>query len=212
MSIATKQGDGGRTRLIYGERVSKADLQVEAYGTIDELNSFLGLARSLCDDENINRVLERLQRETFVVGAELATPTEQLHKLKKRVDAAMIDALDAHVAEIEALPNILGDWALPGATQAGAAIDVARAVCRRAERCAVRLSDDDAYSNRSALSESEVVRYLNRLSDVLWLLGRRYEVARDINGALRPAIAARKENDATSTNEPPAITSTAKKN
>ncbi len=184
MSIATKQGDGGQTRLIFGESVSKADLQVEAYGTIDELNAFLGLARATCDDAQINRVLERLQRESFVVGAELATPSEQRHKLKSRVDAAMIDALDAHVAEIEALPNILSDWALPGATQAGAALDVARVVCRRAERCVVRLDN--------AICNAEVVRYLNRLSDVLWLLGRRYETSRDVNGALRPELAGRK--------------------
>ncbi len=193
MSIATKQGDGGMTRLIYGERVSKAALQVEAYGTIDELNAFLGLARSLCDDEWINRVLERVQRETFVVGAELATPAEKLYKLQARVDGAMIKALDDHVQEIEALPNVLGDWALPGATQAGAALDVARVVCRRAERCAVRLSENGELPN------SEVVRYLNRLSDVLWLLGRRYEIARDVNGALRPEKATRKSSDAAST-------------
>ncbi len=195
MSIATKQGDGGMTRLIYGERVSKADLQVEAYGTIDELNAFLGMARSLCDDEWINRVLERLQRETFVVGAELATPGEQLHKLKTRVDSAMIATLDSEVQEIEALPNVLGDWALPGATQAGAAIDVARVVCRRAERCVVRLSDNGALSN------SEVLRYLNRLSDVLWLLGRRYEIAHHVDGALRPDYKGRNWSNSASTND-----------
>lgn len=195
MSIATKQGDGGMTRLIYGERVSKADLQVEAYGTIDELNAFLGMARSLCDDEWINRVLERLQRETFVVGAELATPGQQLYKLKTRVDATMIAALDSEVQEIEALPNVLGDWALPGATQAGAAIDVARVVCRRAERCVVRLNDNGALSN------SEVLRYLNRLSDVLWLLGRRYEIAHHVDGALRPDYKGRSWSNPTSAND-----------
>ena len=180
MSIATKQGDGGQTRLMYGEAVSKADLQVEAYGTVDELNAFLGVARATCDDEWINRILERLQRETFVVGAELATPVEHLPRLKTRVDGAMIGAMDNEVAEIEAMPNILGDWALPGATPAGAALDVARVVCRRAERCAVRLRD------AGHLPNEEVLRYLNRMSDLLWLLGRRYETTRDINAALRP--------------------------
>ena len=193
MSIATKQGDSGKTRLIYGETVSKADLQVEAYGTIDELNAFLGLARATCDDEWINRVLERLQRESFVMGAELATPVEQLHKLKTRVDAALIDQMDSEVKEIEAMPNILGDWALPGATQAGAALDVARVVCRRAERCAVRLSDAGCVPN------SDVLRYLNRMSDLLWLLGRRYETTRDVDGALRPNHDARKWSDPTVT-------------
>ncbi|MDF2440942.1 MAG: cob(I)alamin adenosyltransferase [Abditibacteriota bacterium] len=177
-SIVTKAGDAGRTRLIYGENVSKADLQVEAYGTIDELNSFMGLARALCESAPIRSTLEQLQRETFIVGAELATPVKNLHKLKARVTAEMTQALEAHVAEIEQLPGLLDDWALPGATQAGAAIDVARTVARRAERCVVRLSDAALVPN------TEVVRYLNRLSDLLWLLGRRYEIERQVNGAL----------------------------
>jgi cob(I)alamin adenosyltransferase len=179
MSIVTRKGDDGTTRLIYGERVSKADLQVEAYGTIDELNSFLGLARSLCDDAYTNRVLEGLQRESFVVGAEMATPVEQLEKLKTRVGTEMTQVLDGYVAEIETLPGLLDDWALPGATQTGAALDVARTVARRAERCAVRLH------NAGCLPNAELLRYLNRVSDLLWLLGRRYEIMRGADGALR---------------------------
>jgi cob(I)alamin adenosyltransferase len=186
MSIVTRTGDGGTTKLIYGERVSKGHLQVEAYGTIDELNSFLGMARALCDDADINAILEHLQRETFVVGAEMATPVERLGQLKNRVTPTMIEALDAYVAEVEQLPNLLSDWALPGATQAGAALDVARVVARRAERCAVRLHDSGFLPNE------EVLRYLNRVSDLLWLLGRRYEITRDVNGALRPEFASRK--------------------
>ena len=165
--------------MIYGERVSKADLRVEAYGTLDELNSFLGLARVHCDDTAINEVLEQLQRDSFVVNAELATPTEQHHKLKVRVNAAMTEQLEAHVHEIESMTGILDDWALPGATAAGAAIDVARTVARRAERCVVRLANADEVPN------VEILRYLNRLSDLLWLLGRRYEVTHQVSGALR---------------------------
>ncbi|MBV9470338.1 MAG: cob(I)yrinic acid a,c-diamide adenosyltransferase [Abitibacteriaceae bacterium] len=180
MSIVTKTGDTGTTKLIYGERVSKADLRVEAYGTLDELNSFLGLARSLCDDAAINAILEQLQRETFIINAELATPKEQLHKLKARVTPEMTAALEAHVRGIEAMSGILSDWALPGATQAGAAIDVARAVARRAERHTVRLSEAGAVPN------AEVLPYLNRVSDLLWLLGRRYEISHKVSGALRP--------------------------
>ena len=178
-SIVTKSGDGGQTKLIYGERVSKADLQVEAYGTIDELNAFLGLARAHCDHAAINEVLEHLQRETFIVGAELATPLDHLEKLKTRVSPAMTRALEEHVARIEALPGLLDDWALPGASVAGAAIDVARVVARRAERCVVRLHGEGLVPN------DEVLRYLNRVSDVLWLLGRQYEIERGLSGALR---------------------------
>ena len=179
MSIITKKGDAGKTKLILGESVSKADLQVEAYGTIDELNSFLGLARAACDDAEICAILENLQRETFVIGAELATPLEHLDKLKARVSTEMTAAMEAHAGEIETVPGILDDWALPGATQAGAALDVARTVARRAERCAVRLADAGGVPNE------EVLRYLNRLSDLLWLLGRRYEMAKNVDGALR---------------------------
>jgi cob(I)alamin adenosyltransferase len=179
MSIATKTGDGGQTRLLFGTVVSKADLQVEAYGTIDELNSFLGLARATCDDPKVCDTLEALQRESFIVGAELATPLDKLEKLKQRVSGEMTAALDAQVAQIEAIPGLLDDWALPGATRTGAALDVARVVARRAERCVVRLHDAGEVPN------AEILRYLNRLSDLLWLLGRRYEIERGQDGALR---------------------------
>lgn len=179
MSIVTKTGDGGQTKLFYGERVSKADLRVEAYGTLDELNSFMGLARAFCEDAAINDSLEKLQRETFIVNAELATPVAQLEKLKTRVTAEMTASVEAEAHAIEILPGILGDWALPGATQAGAALDVARTVARRAERHVVRLAEAGEVPN------TEVLRYLNRVSDLLWLLGRRYEVAHNINSALR---------------------------
>ncbi|HEX8551539.1 MAG TPA: cob(I)yrinic acid a,c-diamide adenosyltransferase [Abditibacteriaceae bacterium] len=179
-SIITKSGDAGHTKLVSGETVSKADLQVEAYGTIDELNSFLGLARAACDNNEVRTVLERLQRETFVVGAELAATPEVALRLKNRVSPEMTAALDADAARIEALPGVIGDWALPGAVFAEAAVDVARSVARRAERCAVRLANEGGVPN------DEVLRYLNRMSDVLWLLGRKIELDRNVEGALRP--------------------------
>ncbi len=178
-SIATRHGDGGQTKLIYGAEVSKADWQVEAYGTIDELNSFLGLARSRCAIESISAELEQLQRETFIVGAELATPAAEQAKLKARVDGAMLTHWDDIVVRIEEMPGVFGDWALPGATECGAAIDVARSVARRAERCAVRW-----HQNGGDLS-ADLLRYLNRISDVLWLLGRQYEIESGENGRLR---------------------------
>jgi cob(I)alamin adenosyltransferase len=178
-SIVTKTGDAGQTKLIYGATVSKADLRVEAYGTIDELNSFLGLARALCPDTEIKTILEAIQRESFVLSTELSTPGEHLHKLKARITPDMTKALEEHIAPIEARPGLLDDWALPGATVASAALDTARTVCRRAERCAVRLHEAGEVPN------SEILRYLNRLSDLLWLLGRKWEMDNDIDGALR---------------------------
>jgi cob(I)alamin adenosyltransferase len=179
MSIVTKNGDGGTTRLLSGDEVSKADLQVEAYGTIDEWNSFLGMARALCDDAWTKRVLEELQRESFTVGAELAITPEKAPKLKQRITEESLARLDAYVAEIETLPGLLDDWALPGATQAGAALDIARTVCRRAERCAVRLHNAELFDNET------VLRYLNRASDLLWLMGRRYEILLGVDGGLK---------------------------
>jgi len=185
MSIVTRQGDGGQTRLIYGERVSKADLQVEAYGTQDELNAFLGLARAACSDERTKAELEGLQRDTFVVGAELAAPAGKRAELKTRVSSDMTKRLDDLVADIEKLPGLLDDWALPGATQDGAAIDCARVVARRAERCAIRLIEFERQENEVPENKNaELLRYLNRVSDVLWLLGRRLEIERGVDGAL----------------------------
>jgi cob(I)alamin adenosyltransferase len=178
-SIVTKTGDAGQTKLIYGERVSKADLRVEAYGTIDELNSFLGLARSLCPDVEIKSIIEAIQRESFTLSTELATPTEQLPKLKARVTPEMTKVLEDHIAPIEARPGLLDDWALPGAITASAALDVARTVCRRAERCVVRLHE------AGELPNGEILRYFNRLSDLLWLLGRKVEMDNEVDGALR---------------------------
>ena len=181
MSIVTRNGDSGQTRLIFGETVSKADLQVEAYGAQDELNSFLGLARASCPDERSKAALEQMQRDTFVVGAELASPAPERAKLKTRVSPEMTARLDELVAQIETMPGLLDDWALPGATPDGAAIDCARTVARRAERCAVRLIEFE----KSAEENVELLRYLNRVSDVLWLLGRRLELERGADGALR---------------------------
>ena len=113
-------------------------------------------------------------------AAELATPADKRDKLKETVTPAVTARLDAIVAEIEQMPGLLGDWALPGASGGGAAIDGARAVARRAERCVVRLRGADA-----GLVSDEMLAYLNRLSDVIWLLGRRYEMRRGVDGALR---------------------------
>lgn len=179
MSIVTKKGDNGTTRLIYGETVSKANEQVEAYGGIDELNAFLGQARANCDHQQTKDVLERIQRDTFIIGAELATPVEKAHQLKQRVDESMTQFLDSHIAEIEAMPGILDDWSLPGATVAGAALDVARVVARRTERQIAR------WRNIEPLINPEILRYMNRLSDLLWLLGRRYEILHETSSALR---------------------------
>jgi cob(I)alamin adenosyltransferase len=178
MSIATKRGDSGQTGLPGGVRVSKADRRVECYGTIDELISQIGFARSICADAEVAAALKAIQRELFKVGSAIGTVPES-RKPAPEITAAMIGALDDHVARIESVEGILGDWSLPGELPSASAIDVARTVCRRAERLAVGLSEAGAISN------PQILVYLNRLSDVLWLFGRLLEVRANVDSSLR---------------------------
>ena len=178
MSIATEHGDAGATGLIGGERVSKADLRVEAYGTVDELGSTMGFARSICDDAEVRELTKEIQRELFMVSGSIASPAADDAE-KQYVTTAMVDALTAHVHRIENTEGILADWSLPGDHTAAAAYDVARTVCRRAERCVVRLAESgEPVSPR-------VIAYLNRLSDLLWLFGRLLELRAGIDARLR---------------------------
>jgi cob(I)alamin adenosyltransferase len=179
MSIATKHGDKGTTGLIGGERVSKADLRVEAYGTIDELGSTMGFARAVCGDAEVRALTKDIQRELFVVSGAVANPLSRESAPNTYVTPAMVEALTAHVQRVEATEGILADWSLPGEHAAAAAYDVARTVCRRAERCVVRLAESGAEVN------PHVVPYLNRLSDLLWLCGRLLELRAGVNARLR---------------------------
>jgi cob(I)alamin adenosyltransferase len=180
MSIATKRGDAGETSLAGAVRVSKGHVRVEAYGTVDELNTFMGLARVMTDDADVKELVKRLQRELFTVGSALATaPTGS--KREPPVTSEMVDALTGEVHRIEATDGILADWSLPGEHPASAAFDVARAVCRRAERQVVRLVESGEPVN------PHVLAYLNRLSDVLWLAGRLVELRSGVDGRLRDA-------------------------
>lgn len=185
-SIATTHGDAGKTALIGGHRTSKADPRVESYGDVDELNSALGFARSICSEKDIHDWTEEIQKTLFRVGAALATPPEDRKK-----DAIMtqsdVDHLTALVHQIEATPGILADWSLPGANTQSAAYEIARTVCRRAERASVRLAEIGAEHSPDgpAWVLPEVLAYLNRLSDLIWLFGRLIEVRAGVNSKLR---------------------------
>ena len=178
MSIATKRGDAGQTGLVGDVRVSKSSLRVEAYGTVDELNSVLGLARSICPDKETAELTKSIQKELFLVGSVLATASE-FRKKEMPVKQEMVDALTDHVHRIEAMPGILSDWSIPGEHSASAAYDLARTVCRRAERHIVRLVESGEEP------DTILVAYLNRLSDLLWLFGRLLELRAGINASLR---------------------------
>jgi cob(I)alamin adenosyltransferase len=180
MSIATKRGDSGTTGLPGGVRVSKTNPRVECYGTIDELISQMGFARSITDHREVHDLTKEIQKELFKVGSAIGTAPES-RKPAPAITQEMVDALESHVHRIEAMPGILGDWSLPGEIADSAAMDVARTICRRTERLAVGLFEAGDLTNPHILS------YLNRLSDLLWLLGRQLELAAGVNAALRTA-------------------------
>jgi cob(I)alamin adenosyltransferase len=180
MSIATKRGDSGTTGLPGGVRASKTNPRVECYGTIDELISQMGFARSITEHKEVHDLTKEIQRELFKVGSAIGTAPES-RKPAPEITQEMVDALEGHVHRIEALPGILGDWSLPGEIPDSAAMDVARTICRRVERLAVGLFEEGILTNPNILS------YLNRLSDLLWLFGRQLEHAAGVNAALRPA-------------------------
>ena len=171
MSIATKTGDDGTTALMYGRRVSKTDVRVAAYGTVDELNAALGLVRATVGEALITDAVLAIQKELVVLMGELAVADEDRERYAKGgygfVGAPMVDALTALIDDIEKNHKVTYDgWATPGATPGSATLDVARTTCRRAERHVIALRESGAVVN------GEIVRYLNRLSDLCWLWAR----------------------------------------
>jgi cob(I)alamin adenosyltransferase len=175
MSIVTKTGDQGMTALMYGRRVPKNHPRVEAYGAVDELNVALGLARATAITDFVRDNLLRVQNELVVLMGELATAAEDLPRYLKdgflQLSADKTAKLEEIIKEIE--PGIsLKDWAMPGTTFHGATLDSARVACRRAERRVCSLKD------AGELRNDEIIIYLNRLSDLLWLLARFVETRR----------------------------------
>lgn len=177
MSIATKRGDTGETGLIGDVRISKGSLRVEAYGSVDELNSALGFARSICTHPEVQAWTETIQRALFRVGAALATPSDS--KAPSPLKAEDVNFLTDLVYQIEAVEGILSDWSLPGVHSESAAYDIARTTCRRVERNVVRLQESGEEVNADTLA------YLNRLSDLIWLFGRLIEHTAGIDARLR---------------------------
>jgi cob(I)alamin adenosyltransferase len=178
VSIATKTGDAGETALMYGRRVAKTDRRVEAYGTVDELNSSLGLVRSTTSETLIQEVVLSVQKELVILMGELAVGDDDRERYLtdgyQIVTAAMVDRLTDVVNDLEKNYHIVfKHWATPGQSLSSAALDVARTTCRRAERRVVAVAGSSEYVN------PETIRYLNRLSDVLWLFARFVETERD---------------------------------
>lgn len=177
-SISTTRGDAGQTGLAGGIRVSKASLRVDAYGNVDELNSSLGFARSVCEDREIAELTQGIQKELFRVGSSLATPPES-PKPQVPITTEMVDRLTAEVHRLEAIEGLLSDWSVSGELTSAAAFDMSRTICRRAERGVVRLLES------GETFQPAVLPYLNRLSDLLWLIARKLEKDAGVNGSLR---------------------------
>jgi cob(I)alamin adenosyltransferase len=174
MSIATKTGDAGQTALMYGVRVSKTDSRVEVYGTVDELNAALGLVRATAGESVVQEIVLSVQKELVILMGELAVADKDRERYLEGgyqvVTAAMVDRLTGIVNDLEKDYSIdFKDWATPGYNLSSAALDLARTICRRAERRVVALCDGANYVN------PESIRYLNRFSDILWLCARYVE-------------------------------------
>lgn len=165
MKIYTRTGDEGQTSLFAGGRVSKANVRLHAYGTVDELNAVLGLALSAGLATPVEASTQRVQRELFVVGADLATPLDAEAKWIVRVSAHQVTRLEREIDAWEATLPTLKNFILPGGSMGGAFLHQARTVCRRAERWLVELQTVEAVNN-------ETLRYLNRLSDWLFVAAR----------------------------------------
>lgn len=166
--IYTRTGDKGTTALADGQRRSKADLRVETYGTVDETNAAIGLAR-LHAEPDLDAMLGRIQNDLFDLGADLATPAgpEPLPYEPLRIVASQVIRLETDIDALNAAIPPLRSFVLPGGSPAAAALHLARTVCRRAERLAVQLS-----ATESEVVSAEVVQYLNRLSDFLFVASR----------------------------------------
>lgn len=177
-SIATRRGDDGSTSSPGGARTSKGELRVEASGCVDELNAAIGVARAFCDDETVAQRMLAIQRMLFPIGSAISTKPGGRRPVPE-ITGAMVEHLDALVATLEATPGIVRDWTVPGAHRTSAHFEVARTVCRRAERTLVRLLGSGEEVQKNAL------RFLNRLSDVLWLSARERDAAAGVDPRLR---------------------------
>lgn len=170
MSIITKTGDGGTTGLMYNRRVPKHHPRVAAYGSVDELNAALGLARATAKESFVSENIFSIQKDLVVLMGELCVLPEDMPRYLadgfSPVTPAMTAKLDTLARQIEAQNISFKSWATPGANQSSATLDVARTVCRRAERQVCELNEADGKVN------PEIVIFLNRLSDLLWLFAR----------------------------------------
>lgn len=170
MSIVTKKGDKGMTSLYRGSRVSKDHIRIEACGTIDELSSYLGLSKSMIKNRKMANVIESVQKDLFILCTEIVTETKASKKLKKRIDNSFVNYLDKAIKGLEEEKNIrIKCFKLPGENPISSILDICRTITRRAERRVTTLR------RKRLLSNEHILSYLNRLSDLLYLIARSSE-------------------------------------
>ena len=165
MKIYTKTGDKGDTSLFGGESVPKSTLRIDAYGTVDELNAQLGVVRALKPSADVDSLLEQIQNQLFVLGADLAAPLDAAPASTKRIQQNEIQFLEATIDRLDAQLEPLKSFILPGGSLVSAQLHIARTVCRRAERLV------DALGRKEQIGNSLLV-YLNRLADLLFVMAR----------------------------------------
>ena len=176
MKIYTKNGDRGKTSLIGGKKVSKHDLQVEAYGSVDELNSFMGLVKDYSKNDEINQVLFKVQLKLFTIGSILAqenTSTNSVILEKLNISAKDTNFIESQIDKLEKKLPKLSKFIIPGGDKLVSYCHVSRSICRRAERKITKLSD-------SVKLDSNILPYINRLSDFLFVLSRYFSKELDI--------------------------------
>jgi len=169
MKLYTKNGDSGETMLLFGGRISKSDPRAEAYGEIDVAVSAMGLARALSEDDFIKITLLEIQREMFTVGSELATSPEKWNSLRSKyavVTADMVSRIEEIIDRLQRDVEMPPEFIVPGGSPGSGALDLARSMVRTAERRVVALNEIGEIKNR------EVLRYLNRVSDLLFIMAR----------------------------------------
>ena len=171
MSIVTKTGDKGETSLMYGRRLSKTDPRVDAYGCVDELSAALGMGRAIAIDKFVSDQILTVQKDLIVIMGELATAPADKERFVKDgyhfTTSEMVDRITSIIFNLEKDRSLYPkDWVIPGGTAVSAALDLARATCRRAERHVAAFSAAEKDFN------PEILRYLNRLSDLCWVLAR----------------------------------------
>ncbi|HLI91952.1 MAG TPA: cob(I)yrinic acid a,c-diamide adenosyltransferase [Ktedonobacteraceae bacterium] len=168
--VTTGSGDTGYTGLLGAQRVPKYDPRPDTFGTVDEATSALGLARAVAKDQKVKEIIYSVQQELYLLMGELATPPENYEQIGLRMTAEHVQRLEKIEDELKREVEIPNRFIIPGDTLDGAALDLARTIIRRAERMAVKLLHDGVIQN------AEVIRYLNRLSDLIFILARYIEV------------------------------------